>query len=992
MRRLLVGLVAVFAFAQVASSVGSAQASIAAPNALSAASSFSAPGGYHPLSPTRILDSRTGTGGVRTLGPNVTAFVPVAGRGTIPKSGVAAVAVDITVLTPARSGSVSVWAGGTSWDRSGTVSFTAGHTAQSQIIAPVGANGAIQVRNNIGATVSVVADVSGYFEPGASAGGYRLISRTRLLDTRTRTLGARSTVAFQVGGIGAVGTVSQTATVALNTTVLNPAVAGSISVYDGSVAWNGSTSMTFAKGASDQGVLYRKLSPTGSLTLRNNTSTPIDVVVDAIGVFDGCGQSAGLFCSSGDYRSMDSRPYQDFYAQSDYQLQTGPQITRLPWQGVSAWVINLTLISPTSSGSVSMWTNGHASAASTVTYTKGVTLQRSLIAPVGSDGSVWFHNYGNARMDIVVDVSGYLRGRDAPIAETSFQTADQAAAASYLSCATTSDCLTVGSDGSYLARRNGQWQPRAYGPGTFPTAVSCPEVDWCLVGDIEGYAVFDGAIATSESTGPFGGADEFIEELSCATSTFCMALDVAGEYSIYDGSSWSPPKAMAQPAMALSCSSADSCLAAAVDTKTVYHFDGSAWTATTPGLDRIVSVSCGAPTFCMVGGTGGQVSQFDGASWSSPASAMSATVLDLYCTGTTYCYAAGSQNLAAQFNGSSWTAAAAPPVTVTSRAPALSCPAIKQCILVAGASFKEFDFDGSSWSAAGLRDLPRNNLTAVGCASTTLCVIGDAEGRAATRSAAGRWPLPVQTPSASAIEAIGCPTTTSCLAANADGAVMSYSNGRWSDPIAVDPGHQPAALSCYQGSSPLCVLVTVDGRGSIYDGATWSPPVALDSNGLVAASCAASNFCAVLDAKGGVRMYSAGSWQPRVALANQGGADIACSDSSYCFVTSQWGGDFVLENGNWRFLDKPGAWGSAVECPEHGQCYVLNALGQQGAYLGGGVLHWDDTSFSFESPIYADLGGDSTAHPNRFACPDLNMCVAVGSTTISVLTPPTTPS
>src|SRR5579859_1317429 len=49
-------------------------------------------GTYHPLTPTRILDTRIGTGGFSTpLGPAGSIDVTVGGRGGVPASGVSAV-------------------------------------------------------------------------------------------------------------------------------------------------------------------------------------------------------------------------------------------------------------------------------------------------------------------------------------------------------------------------------------------------------------------------------------------------------------------------------------------------------------------------------------------------------------------------------------------------------------------------------------------------------------------------------------------------------------------------------------------------------------------------------------------------------------------------------------------------------------------------------------------------------------------------------------
>ena len=58
-------------------------------------------GTYHPLSPVRILDTRTGLGGVprARLGAGGTLNVQVAGHGGVPATGVSAVVLNTTVTS-----------------------------------------------------------------------------------------------------------------------------------------------------------------------------------------------------------------------------------------------------------------------------------------------------------------------------------------------------------------------------------------------------------------------------------------------------------------------------------------------------------------------------------------------------------------------------------------------------------------------------------------------------------------------------------------------------------------------------------------------------------------------------------------------------------------------------------------------------------------------------------------------------------------------------
>src|SRR5262245_60221947 len=85
-----------------AAAVGMPRAAVAAP-----AQATDASGEYTPVTPARILDTRSGEGRgglAGPLGPGVSLTVPVAGRGGVPASGVSAVVLNATVVTPTAYG------------------------------------------------------------------------------------------------------------------------------------------------------------------------------------------------------------------------------------------------------------------------------------------------------------------------------------------------------------------------------------------------------------------------------------------------------------------------------------------------------------------------------------------------------------------------------------------------------------------------------------------------------------------------------------------------------------------------------------------------------------------------------------------------------------------------------------------------------------------------------------------------------------------------
>ena len=79
----------------------------------------------------------------------------------------------------------------------------------------------------------------------------------------------------------------------------------------------------------------------------------------------------------------------------------------IPSSGVSAVVLNLTAIGPTSSGYLSAFPTGATKAeVSTVNFNKGETTPKRVIVKVGSNGQISIYNFlGNT--NFAVDVSGY---------------------------------------------------------------------------------------------------------------------------------------------------------------------------------------------------------------------------------------------------------------------------------------------------------------------------------------------------------------------------------------------------------------------------------------------------------------------------------------------------------------------------------------------------------------------------------------------------------
>ncbi|QUQ68573.1 PKD domain-containing protein [Kutzneria sp. CA-103260] len=113
---------------------------------------------FTPLAPSRLLDTREGSGSV---GSGESRALRVAGVGGVPADATAVV-LNVTVADGTADSYLTVFPGGTARPAVSNLSFGAGGIVQNQVIVPVGADGTIDFFNHLG-TVDVIADVFGYF-------------------------------------------------------------------------------------------------------------------------------------------------------------------------------------------------------------------------------------------------------------------------------------------------------------------------------------------------------------------------------------------------------------------------------------------------------------------------------------------------------------------------------------------------------------------------------------------------------------------------------------------------------------------------------------------------------------------------------------------------------------------------------------------------------------------------------------------------------------
>jgi hypothetical protein len=316
-------------------------------------------------------------------------------------------------------------------------------------------------------------------------------------------------------------------------------------------------------------------------------------------------------------------------------------------------------------------------------------------------------------------------------------------------------------------------------------AVSCASVSFCVAVDNEGRALtYNGS---TWSTATRIESPEILESVSCPSATFCVAVDEAGNALTYNGATWSAPVSIAPASTVLasvSCPSSTFC--AAVGPYLAVTYNGTNWssavTIDTGESNYLTSVSCASGTFCIAVDAEGNAVTYDGTSWSAPANVESST------SGFT----------------------------------SISCPSTAFCDAVDGDGGQVFTYNGTDWSSPVTIDAG-HIFVFLSCASASFCAAVDYEGNALTYNGTG-WSAPsyIEPPrvvnhelSFSELFSVSCPTSNFCATVTDNSRqVLTYDAlaitttslpagavGRtYSTPLTASGGHTPYSWGIAKGS------------------------------------------------------------------------------------------------------------------------------------------------------------------------------------------------
>jgi BclB C-terminal domain-containing protein len=119
---------------------------------------------FHPVAPMRIVDTRSGVGGV--TGPISHYDLKVDALGVVPDDATAVV-LNVTVDQPSTASFLSVQPEGSTPHQVSNLNYVAGQTTANQVTVALTSPQGVSLATGVG-TVSLVIDLSGYYAPGGT--------------------------------------------------------------------------------------------------------------------------------------------------------------------------------------------------------------------------------------------------------------------------------------------------------------------------------------------------------------------------------------------------------------------------------------------------------------------------------------------------------------------------------------------------------------------------------------------------------------------------------------------------------------------------------------------------------------------------------------------------------------------------------------------------------------------------------------------------------
>jgi hypothetical protein len=375
------------------------------------------PGTFHPVTPTRLLDSRA-NGNKTPLAAGSVSAVQIENSPLplgIPKTGVTAVVLNVTATqTTGSTGWLTAWGDGTPRPTTSNLNWSKGQTVSNLVTVAVPGDGWIDFYNNT--PTQVVADIQGYYTNDTSGQTYTSVNPQRLLNTTqmSKTPLHNATLSLPINsGTNPLSIPANATAVALNLTAVDTVSGGYLEAWPEST---GSTPPTVSNvnwsttGSIQAGLAVVPIGTDGNVSvLLHGTG---QFIADIFGYYtpDATGKA---FNATTPTRILDTRSAIGISTKTlipsggTVKLQVTGGKTGVP-AGATAVVLNVTVANTTKAGNLSSWADGAAAPTTSNVnwWTKNQAMPNQVIVPIGADGKVDLKVSSSAA--VIADVFGYF--------------------------------------------------------------------------------------------------------------------------------------------------------------------------------------------------------------------------------------------------------------------------------------------------------------------------------------------------------------------------------------------------------------------------------------------------------------------------------------------------------------------------------------------------------------------------------------------------------
>lgn len=366
-------------------------------------------GTYTPLSPQRVLDTRTSASPVSSSSPVV---VPIEGRAGIPPQGAVAVALSLLATDSAGSGFLTAYPAGGTPPVASTLNFATRQTVANLDVVRLGPGGvALSVG---GAAAHLVADVAGYYvdRRGPAGGRLNALAPARLVDTRRAGgTGLGPQESLVIGVVGNAGVpASGVGSVVLVVTAVAPTASTYLTVHPSDAARPLASALNAARGSTGAVLVIARLSRDGRITVFNNAGTT-HLVVDVLGYHTALASEPGeVYTPLAPARVLDTRTGLGG-PQGTVDAEGVATVTVRGRAGVPTAartvLLNVTATGPTQATHLTVYpADRRPPEASVLNVVRGQTRANLVLAKLSPEGQVAIRNAAGS-VHLIADVRGY---------------------------------------------------------------------------------------------------------------------------------------------------------------------------------------------------------------------------------------------------------------------------------------------------------------------------------------------------------------------------------------------------------------------------------------------------------------------------------------------------------------------------------------------------------------------------------------------------------